>query len=350
MFNKSKVNIKNVNYKEVALYIALNRTDEEIRDKGLSHICPERKYRRGPRPNITGCGINEIETERYEPWNFPEIQNINENEKRRLMIEALRIVLNVILKTHTYKFNGITRVQRNGGPIGMELTGDIAQIFMVWWDGCLKRKIEEIGLRMVLYERYVDDINLVMKRIEKGRRYENGILIHNEEAEIEDEGTRDDERTMKTLKTIGDSIHVSIKLETDYPSKHEDRKIPILDLKLWIAETEEGTKILYEHYEKEISSKAVIMARSSMPMQTKRTILTQEILRILTHCNTYISWERVCKHINNFMKKLQYSGYDKNFRYDVVNSALKAFENIKPKAAAGMRPINRPKNWNNTER
>ena len=54
MFNKSKVNIKNVNYKEVALYIALNRTDEEIRDKGLSHICPERKYRRGPRPNITG--------------------------------------------------------------------------------------------------------------------------------------------------------------------------------------------------------------------------------------------------------------------------------------------------------
>ena len=203
MFNRSKVNIKNVNYKEVALYIALNRTDEEIRNKGLSHICPKRKYRRGPRPNITGCGINEIETERYEPWIFPEIQNINENEKRRLMIEALRIVLNVILKTHTYKFDGITRVQMNGGPIGMELTGDIAQIFMVWWDGCLKRKMEEIGLRMALYERYVDDINLVMKRIEKGQRYENGILIQNEVTEIEDENTRDDERTMKSLKTIG---------------------------------------------------------------------------------------------------------------------------------------------------
>ena len=299
---------------------------------------------------MTGCGTNEDKKGRYEPWVFPEITNINDTDKRRLLVEAIRIVLKVILTTHAYKFNGIMKVQMKGGPIGMEITGVIAQIFMVWWDGCLRNKAEEVGLEIVLYERYVDDIDIIMKRTEKGQRYENRTLIQSEQTRKEDEGIRDDERTMKIFKIIGESIHTSIKLEIDYPSKRNDEKIPILDLKLWISETEDGTKILYEHYEKEIASKAVINAKSSMPMQTKRTVLTQEILRILTHCSKYLTWEKVCEHFNNFMKKLQFSGYNKNFRYDIVNSALMAFETIKQNAIVGIRPINRPKNWKREER
>ena len=350
LFNRSNVNIKHINYKEIALYIALNSTEEEISNKRIDGICPKRRYTRGPRPNITGCGTREDEKERYEPWVFPEESNINEDEKRKLIVEAIRIVLDVILKTHTYKFNGITKVQTSGGPIGMEITGVIAQIFMVWWDERLKQIAEDIGLEIILYERYVDDINVIMKRTEKGQRYEGEELIQNEETKRDDEGIMEDERTMKVFKTIGESIHTSIKLEIDYTSKHEDNKVTILDLKLWIAETEDGTKILYEHYEKKIASKAVINARSSMPMQTKRTVLTQEILRILRHCSPYLSWDRVCIHINNYMKKLQFSGYNKNFRYDVINSALKAFEIIKQNANEGVRPINRPKQWKREER
>ena len=36
------------------------------------------------------------------------------------------------------------------------------------------------------------------------------------------------------FQSIGNGIHPSIRLEVDYPSRHEDGNLPILDLKVWI--------------------------------------------------------------------------------------------------------------------
>ena len=47
---------------------------------------------------------------------------------------------------------------------------------------------------------------------------------------------------------------------------------------------------------------------------------------------------------------MQYSGYDKTFRYDVVNSALKAYETLLEKERQGERLLHRPKDWNRVER
>ena len=38
------------------------------------------------------------------------------------------------------------------------------------------------------------------------------------------------------IKLIGNQIHKSIQLEADYPSKYDDKKVPILDLKVWVNE------------------------------------------------------------------------------------------------------------------
>ena len=96
--------------------------------------------------------------------------------------------------------------------------------------------------------------------------------------------------------------------------------------------------------------KAVIHARSAISMQVKRTVLTQEVLRILLHCSKYVEWEAVCGHINGFLKKMQYSGYTQPFRFNVVKSALDAMNTIKEKEALGIRPIHRPKEWRWKER
>ena len=112
----------------------------------------------------------------------------------------------------------------------------------------------------------------------------------------------------------------------------------------------DGKKVAYEHYEKEIATKAVIHAKSAITTQVKRTVLTQEVLRILLHCNEYVTWEVVCEHINAFMKKMQYSGYTHKFRFDVVNSAINGMKVIREKEELGIRPINRPKEWKRDER
>ena len=67
-------------------------------------------------------------------------------------------------------------------------------------------------------ERYVDEINMPVQAAPGGSRNKNGQILKDETA------VEEDERTMTLVKHIGDDIHPSIKLEVDYPSKHQERK------------------------------------------------------------------------------------------------------------------------------
>ena len=267
-----------------------------------------------------------------------------------MVVEALRIAMKVLLTTHTYEFAEEIRVQKKGGPIGMELTGVVAQVFLVWWDRKLKEKLSAVDFRMKLHKRYVDDTNIVPRQMARGARYVNGeITITNETIE-EDEDIPDDERTMTLFQTIANTIHPSMRVTIDYPSKHEEKKVPMLDVQMWIEMIENRMKLLYEHYEKKIVTKSVIHADSAIPISNKRTILTQEVLRIILHCSNYIPWTNVCNHINKFMMKMQHSGYKKEMRFHVVKSAINAYIKIREKERLGMRPMHRPKNWRREER
>ena len=344
------MNIDGINYKELSLYLSLNKTDEQLQTMGIHEFCPKRRYNRGPRPNMTGCGAEEEESDRYRPWVFPDTTEMDATTKRRLLTEALRIVLLTVLRTHVYEFAGALKLQKKGGPIGMELTGVIAQVFMVWWDRELRQRLDEINLLPKMHQRYVDDTNLATMETEMGARYDGEQLIVSETTTAEDEGVPPDERTMRVIQQVASHIHPSIKSTIDCPSRHADGKMPSLDVKMWIQEIDNEKKIVYEHYEKEMTTKAVIHAKSALPIQTKRTVLTQEVLRILLHCSKYVEWEIVCSHINKFMKKMQFSGYSQPFRCTVVDSALNAIRLIKEKEALGIRPINRPKEWRREER
>ena len=268
-----------------------------------------------------------------------------------MFVEAIRIVLKVLLEKHTYNFADEIKRQRKGGAIGMELTGVIAQIFMVWWDREFANRLRDLHLQLLrLHQRYIDDTNLVGEQTEVGARYEDGRIIITDESVREDQDIPDDERTMKLLQSIANSIHHSVRMTIDYPSKHADKKVPMLNVKMWIEEGDDRRLLLYEHYEKDMATKAVINATSALPKKTKRIVLTQEMLRILLHCSRNLPWETVCDHCNRFMMKLQYSGYDQIFRYEVANSAINAYMTMMENEERGIRPIHRPKGWNRSER
>ena len=48
-----------------------------------------------------------------------------------MLTEAIQTVLTVLLTTHAYEFAGEIRKQTSGGPIGMEITDVVAQVFML---------------------------------------------------------------------------------------------------------------------------------------------------------------------------------------------------------------------------
>ena len=345
LLHESTVTIEGVDYKELALYLSLNYSDEQLQQLGLDNVCPKRRSNRGQRPIMTGCGMESNANGRHQPWIFPDLSEITEETKRKMLVEAMRIVLKTLMETHVYEFVEEIRRQRKGGAIGMEITGVVAQIFMVWWDRELRRRLEEVNIRLKMHERYVDDSNILTKQTEVGARYDGVKLVITEESIQEDQGIPEDERTMKLIQSIAHHIHPSIKVTIDYSSKNQDNKVVMLDLKMWIKKLQDRRMVLYEHYEKPMATKYVIHEKSALPTKNKRTILTQEVLRILLHCSEHLPWEVPRAHINKYMMKMQYSGYNQIFRYHVVNGAIKAYEKIKEKEELGVRPMHRPKDW-----
>ena len=214
----------------------------------------------------------------------------------------------------------------------IEVVAEIAKIFMKWLDRQLKQKMEAVGIVNKLYERYVDDINKYVKETAVGARYIEGQLICTEESRREDENKPADLRTFQVIKQIGDSIHTSIEVEIDVPSNYTDKKLHILDLKVWLARirTEDGEelKILHQHYIKPMANKHVIREDAAMSSKNKRTILTQMCLRVLLNNSENQEMSDKKETVEFFMKRMQASGYKERFRYEVLKSALNAYQKI----------------------
>ena len=100
-----------------------------------------------------------------------------------------------------------------------------------------------------------------------------------------------DKQNMDLVKTVANEIHQCMHT-CDYrlPIKESENKMPILVLRIWLASMfdsvtqEMKATLLHEHYTKNVSSKAVIDARSAVPWKVKRTVLTQEVIRVLRNC------------------------------------------------------------------
>ena len=65
------------------------------------------------------------------------------------------------MESHVYCLGDKVYLQLSGGPIGLELTGAVSRPFMARWDRLYLESVEKAGLKMLLYERYVDDSNQV---------------------------------------------------------------------------------------------------------------------------------------------------------------------------------------------
>ena len=344
-FRNSIVTIKGIDYTEVGLYLALHLDVQQLRRLCIQNVCPTRKHKKG-KPTITSSGIASDRATRFKPWK-KRLRAPNPQQKRVMLIEALRIALNFTMRNHMYTFDNVIRRQKGGGPIGLDLTGNMAQIFMKWYDGQLINKLTVIGLPPRMYKRYVDDINTSLFETPLGATYKDGKLEIDVDKITSDNYIAADVRAMRILRDVGNDIHFSIELETDCPSNHDNGKMPILDMLIWVSE---DNTILHEFYMKGVSSRYTVHARSAMAIGTKRQILTQDALRILLNCSKTLPWEEKAHHLEEYVARLQYSGYDQKFRYEIINSAVMAYHKIQANDSSGIRPMYRPREWKWKER
>ena len=78
---------------------------------------------------------------------------------------------------------------------------------------------------MRMYERYIDDSNLVAKVPINGSKYDKdiGLVVFDEQEVRDDEMV--DERLARLLKDVANYVQQGINMEADFPSGNVDRKI-----------------------------------------------------------------------------------------------------------------------------
>ena len=166
-------------------------------------------------------------------------------------------------------------------------------------------------IRILLYKRYKDDVNIGLDTTDS--------------PELHD---KNDEAVMKHLKKLADSIDENLTVSTDCCSNNDDRKTPILDLKVWVAKTTTGEwKILHSHYTKEVSSRQVMHSHSSHGERMKKNVMINEIDRIMRNSSPHLTWnENIIPNVEYYVRRMLYSGYSKLFIYDCLSIALKKYD------------------------
>ena len=334
--------VQDVDCKEVGKYIATTMSKEEIEQEGLQHVIPKRKQETGRK--ITVAYLQNKKNDK----NWSNLRTPGHRQKKRMIGLALVIGIQTCMENHVYKVGDKVYLQQEGGPIGLELTGAVSRAFMWRWDRMYLERAREAGIEMSLYERYVDDSNQIAAIPDRGARYDKERRKVVIEERTECEGEEGDERLARILVDIANDIMPCIKVEADWPTKNQDKRLPILDMKVW---TDESGQVLYSHYEKPMSRKSVINAKSAHPGSCKKNVHIQEILRRMMNCTRRIDWKQeTAPCVSDYMLRMKEAGYDEKYRKRVLLAAISIYDKKVEDDKRGVRPLFRPKSWQKEER
>ena len=128
-------------------------TREEINREGLQNVIPQRKVETNR--NITVSYLNDKRND--DRWLSARAPG--KRQRKKMIARAVAEGVKTCLENHMYCVGDNKYLQMEGGPIGLELTGAVSRPFMARWDKMYMVGVKKAGVKMLLYERYVDDSN-----------------------------------------------------------------------------------------------------------------------------------------------------------------------------------------------
>ena len=345
-------------------------TKYEIHKNGLGRIVPRRRHKKGPTPGLTNPeltsrklskdGIKKLDKEIEEGKKIKKGETMSvwtkvpddmtDTEKRKLLALTLKLGVMEIMSNHVFEFGGSTFLQKDGGSIGLRMTGTIAQIVMDSWAKKMKISMESNGIKSYLFTKYVDDVNMYVETIRKGSRWiggKNGKVEYKVEWEEMDMSKSDSKVTMEVIRDMGEGASSFMKLTYDIEDNHDDGRIPMLDVA--IVRTSKNV-IRHEFYEKKVAPKRVVLAKSAMPQSTKIAALSQEVMRRLMNTGRKVDIEIRIEILNTFMKKLRRSGYCEKERKEILECGLRGYYKKVEIEIKGGEKVNKDGSMNKGER
>ena len=329
--------------KELGLFLASTMSREEVVRLNLGDVVQERLHKAGAAPGITSREILSRGPACPTKWKEPR-RSPTEEERRRMLGIMVEFGINMCMTHHFYMHEEKVKRQGRGAGIGLRLSEALGRAFGLHWDDKLLKKLERLDWKPKMLKRYVDDLNTVVIGVKPGTRYnelEEKLEIVEDQVE-NDQEKEIDEITMNVFGAIANSIEPNIEVEVDYPSKYEDKMMPILDMKMAINNENE---VEYMFYRKPQSNKFTMLARSALSSRVKRATMSNDALRRLLCCSPNLDEHKRVEVMEEFARMLKRSGYSQKFRYEVISDAVQGYKNMQKREQDGGQPVDRPRDY-----
>ena len=247
-------------------------------------------------------------------------------QKKKILAMVIAHGVKIVMSNHVYSVGDKFYLQSHGGPIGLELTGVLAEVMMMSWEKRLLQKLIENEIIVLMLCWYVDDVNSI----------------------VQNNSGDDDKVFINKIVAIANTIEDGIEMEVDTIENHQDKKIPILDMKCWL---DENGRAYYQHYEKPVSTKLVISSRSAHSNNCKRSVHISEIVRRLCNTSRELDWDKfAAPTVTEYMSRMMQAGYHENYRKHVLLNALAVYDKKVRDDLDGTCPLNRPSGYQKIER
>ena len=107
---------------------------------------------------------------------------------------------------------------------------------------------KEIQEDLVMFKRYVDDVNMAWKIMRRGTRWNGERMKWREEWKREDDekNEADDKRMMREVRLMANTLESDIQFTVDVASENVEGKLPVLDVKMWVEKREGKNEIMHE--------------------------------------------------------------------------------------------------------
>ena len=143
--------------------------------------------------------------------------------------------------------------------------------------------LQQGEINVYLLKKYIDDVNLAIGLLEKGWKWVRQTLGRVELEWTQErldqdvcEDQPEEERSVERIREMASQLVDSRVFTVDLPSRHSNKKVPMLDISVWLEEIEgRGPTIRHSYYEKETTSPLVFHGRGACSSRQKIVTLAE---------------------------------------------------------------------------
>ena len=199
-------------------------------------------------------------------------------EKQLIIATVVQIATEAMFRKHFYEFGDQQFQQREGGPIGLRGTCSVAQLVMQIFDRKWGTILEDQGVDIKLYARYMDDGRAFLHPLQRGWRWVGGVgLKFCLTWQFEDAALSPTEVTKRALLGSMEGVEPYLKFTAE---TGEDPGfngwLPTLDLNIMVTN---NNQIRYKYYEKPTTTEVTVQKNTAMAENPKIQILSNDLVR-----------------------------------------------------------------------